>query len=837
VSWIDLTTGQLNTSKDETQVAAGELSAATNLRRDRGVWEACDRYRVWGNAPTGAGLNGAGIGSFRHSSECEKIFIIFSNSGDQYFYKADVSGSLNAAGSVWGSSISNLTATQGWVGWQHLDRFYWAGSSTNQVRYISTPCGASTLTAEYKVVGWPTDQVELASTDYAAYPFTAWGTDSGVDRAAGNAARYSDATTIIDFDDTEDDLSLGTSMMKIMLDAEPSGNYVLDCAYIAQAGEDWSGRTSYAVHWDGANMTNHDFNNAGINDSDFKMYVQKEGSAVWVELVQGDIYKTSDTDWWVWFSAADVASDVLADVKKVRFAGKVQKTGGAADEGWIELSLYRGGQNYNLQDSASDTFDQTAYSERNVRYYVRYRSADGNHVSAAISKQVSAVTHQGLRANTNLPLMGTLTGFTVQAATSPWAAADFIDIYRLVEDQDSGTERYYKIVDGASNSGTYTYTDTLTDRDILTGTYTSIAAADFVATGDYEGGSDAIVDISAGCSWKGSNVLADIYGKVYFSRVGTYNQWLWPGTDMEIDPEEIGRPRTVQVAYTRMPVLSMVPADVLYLFTSNTVYAFSGETPALAAGPATIAHAYGAVSGKGCQAYFGGALYGTNHGLYWVRVPLAFAGVAEPEKYEDMTAGIRDSWTWLLGTDASNLVVAVDDQEIWCFVNDRFLWRDREGLWTAGQWADGMNIFNAWGHRKYGLVGVTTAGKAFVLGDYETDGATDAAGTNGTAVTWSASSRMVVEDARLVRARVLIADPDAYTNVSISAESEFGGTAHSITYTGDEPGYNKAWPTWDRPPAGHSFKVTLSGSAADIVQSAQVGIARYDERREREPQQ
>lgn len=828
--------GALSTTGAPFRVPEGHLQEAYNVRRDNGKFELSDRYRIWGTSlsePGGVSINGAGIGSFRHSSECEKIFIIRTNGADQDFHKADVSGSTSAAAANWGSAIDTLTATQGWVGWQHLDRFYWAGSATNQVQYIATPCGSSTLDPEYKINGWATDQVDTSIADYAVIPFTIWGTDAGALPGAGNFVRYTDAQEFVGAQtDNADDLDIITNALRIYMDgnAAPPAAASNSVAYIYQTAQDWAGTSAVAVKL----VSNGYANGLDLtvcNIDNFKFYIQKSGSGTWHEARRGDYYEASTTELWIWYDLSDVDAAALADLKKIRFSTE-RIAGGAGYIGDLEIYAWKGGQTYSLQDSASDTFDRATYPERNVRYYVRYRSADGNHVSSAIQAQVSAITHNGLSVNANLPKMGSLISLAVQTAAAPWTTSDFIDIYRLVEDVDAGTSRIYRIVTGASNAATYNWTDELSDRDILNGTYTSFNASDFVVTGDYEGGATAITDISCGTSWKGSNVLADIYGKVFFARVGTYNQWIWPGVDADVDAADVGRARTVQVTGTRMPILAMVAQDALYMFSNESVYAMAGEYPSESVGPALVPHAYGAVSGKGCVAYYGGSLYGTMHGLYAIQVPMNFGGTAEPVVYEELTERVRPSWESLLGSNPEKLVVAADDKEIWCFVNERWMHRDADGNWATGEWADDMFVFNAWGHRKYGVVGVTSAGRAFVLGAFPTDGGTTAAGDNGTAASWRVKTRRLFGNLRVLRSSVVSSERHDETDIAVTCNSEFGGT-HTIDYEGGLHKIDRSFSGWGKPPSGKWMEFELSGTGehSDVL-VASVSVVDYDERRE-----
>lgn len=335
---------------------------------------------------------------------------------------------------------------------------------------------------------------------------------------------------------------------------------------------------------------------------------------------------------------------------------------------------------------------------------------------------------------------------------------------------------------------------------------------------------------SCGASWKGANVLFTEDGLAYFSRTGQPRDFIWlkqdqtpeeAEKDYNIDASDEGRPRTLSVSHGRNDkILAAVSQDSLYAFARRAGYAFVGEYPAQPKAFIEIPGAVGICGKAAACAYQDGALFGSDTGLYYVEVAIGFVGQAKQRALLEVTKDVRPTWAWLLGTNSSNLVVRVCDEEIHCYNQTRYMVRDRDGRWRTG--TRPSNVYTVEHDTILGTFAQLGTNHLAHLGWFTTDDATAVDGTGGTAVVWSARGKRFLKNFRPIAGQFHGTVPAAGT---VTGQVDgFANDSSQVQW--DSTNYEKPRINFDiRKPLSQWFEVSLSGTAGTEAWSFEVTLA------------
>lgn len=412
-------------------------------------------------------------------------------------------------------------------------------------------------------------------------------------------------------------------------------------------------------------------------------------------------------------------------------------------------------------------------------------------------------------------------------AASGFVASDTVQVFRLIRRPNGGPGfDWYKIAEYA-NTGTISHTDVLNAAEVQS-TYSifpDLPEQGTISTGT----SRAVTQVTCGCAWKGANVMFKKNGKGYFSTVNKPIVFLWDGIVADFDPEDPGAPVALTIAYDQSsPVIAVVPQEAIYMFTRKEGYAMSGPTPALASFPFLVPGIRGAVGRYAACGIGDGAMFGSDDGLWYVAVPKNYEGEESARTLTKLTENLNATWVTLLGSSASSLCVAHVLDEIWCFCQTRYLHRTREGAWVYGEWANGKSVQSVASDPRRGIALQFTDGTVGIIGDFPTDGGTNALGTNGSVPSWSYTTKRHMEP-RHIRAGYCQWTPGSQSDVRLTVNSE-RATSKAIAFT-DAKGVETVQFKRADNPGGDWWEITVSGLAGDIVEAAVIDGAPMDRRR------
>jgi len=331
-------------------------------------------------------------------------------------------------------------------------------------------------------------------------------------------------------------------------------------------------------------------------------------------------------------------------------------------------------------------------------------------------------------------------------------------------------------------------------------------------------------NVTCGVHWRRHNIIARTNGLVHFSRANNSGEFWSDGyTPSEIDPNDLARPRTVEVSDKKNPVLSMVAQDAVYFFTRKEALAMTSPGFASqATAPRKIPRAGGVLGKRAACAFRSGAVYATDRGLYYVEVPSGFNS-NDAFAYEELTRDNRAQWRTLLGStesDWAKTIVAVHDDEIWVVCRTRYMRLTKMGNWIYGTLTDAMKHLVS--DQTRGLMGQTETGKLVVFGDYTTDDGTTTAGDAGTAVTWSWRSKRFTDAVSLMRA-ILNYEYTTAATITVKGYTERESTPSSLSFTGTN--LWEAFPFVTDPSNGSWFEIEIAGGATDRVVSCVIEAA------------
>lgn len=851
---------------DSTALSDNTLAYILNGSIEKGVFSASRRYRTWGNAPTttaSGAWTASCLASISGTSGCEKLILMTrDNAGTGFqFYSANVSASLSAAANVFGTAYGGFTeATGEWVGHQHLDRAFFVGGTNGNVRMISSICGTPSVSAMVKKAAFPSNQaVASYFTTVSEYYITLAGSGSKLFNSlkdattvvnpgndaimtidgvamAGNLVNYT-ATLAVTSSDSRTDLALSTAgTLDYWFHTGTAGAPSNVGVYTFAAAQEYDKADYLYFKYETKEFPSNSAPPAfaaSYTTAEIQISVQKDGSGTWVDLTcQRTVESVSGTPRVVhiWADLTNVASDVRAALKKFRFPLLFQG-GSITPPDYYSISFHKGGKAYKLQDQVTDTLSATSPPQEDLEYYVRYISADGLTLSKAIRVTVPPSAHEGVRPNAALPKIGGVVKITTAEATAPWTSTSLIRVYRKVEVRGTGEVRYY-LLDGAeSNASGGIYTDYYSDKDLLNSTLTYTATFD--ETGELEDGATLITNMVAGCTWKGANILFDRSGIAYFSKVGTYNEFLFPGDGTEIDDQDVSRPRFIQITPNGLPIIAGIGQDALYMFAVDRIYAMAGDYPSSAPPASILPNLGGILSSRACAPYYGGVVYGASDGLWSIEVPYGFNGSAEQVRAEELTKNSRDCWEWVKSGGTSNMCVSIDrnSRDIWVFNNNRALTYTPETGWARIEWAVSDSVLFCRHHHLYGTILVHSSRKASVIGAFTTDAATDPNGTTGgTSFTATFETKKFDAPLRILRVQTYLQSASSTTGASLAAISERGGT-QSVSFNGASPVYNAPWSTTSFPSGGRWIKFQLSLTPGTTVEACVLSLATHDQYR------
>jgi hypothetical protein len=524
--------------------------------------------------------------------------------------------------------------------------------------------------------------------------------------------------------------------------------------------------------------------------------------------------------YFAWVDLTGCPDAVRSNVKKIKIRFGLYQTGG---------SLYRLQQlitsGIYYHDGVTPFYTQNASTVAEMDYAYDY--TEGLTVRHAQKVVVTPLTHLGGAKPANFdgsfPYFGSRQSVRVPTGNAPYSPAATINLYRLVG------ANWQRIATG-TNANDLVYEDALPDSVIAAdpGTY-PITVMNFDVTPPSASG--VATGVNCGCAWKGSNCYGGNDGKLYFSRANQPTTVLWDNVVLtnDVGSIDLGPARTSVVAdNTADPILALVPAENLYVFTKRECYVFiSGQTAATASFPRKIDGVRGCLGLRAACLYGDRALVAATDGL-WIVKKQSDIGF-EPDLLVEVTKENRVFWKQFIASNPSGVVVRQHLGQIWCFNGNNYFHIRIDMNPISGSWADGRQVVDAVSDPFYGMLLLMNDGSVGVIGDYVTDGGILLAGTDGVPPVWSYTGHRLDEGLQ-IRRGVIWAETSAVSMaVDLLVESE-QGSAH-IDLTGLPPG-SISLPFDVLPMGGRlggaTSKLTISGGAQDRVRTVEVEIVKRD---------
>lgn len=490
-------------------------------------------------------------------------------------------------------------------------------------------------------------------------------------------------------------------------------------------------------------------------------------------------------------------------------------------DGWHLQPVKEGGTYlHSYQGSRIDSAKPNTADD--LEYAWNYVKSDGTIASSAKVVSVPGPQTLGERPEASLPCAGAKFSLTADVNSDPpYDATSKVRFYRKFDNV------WYRIDDDSIlNTGTPTWSDDLTNDELILKTTYDLTIGEVDP-----GASGPVLGIDFGIQWGGSNLYFG-NGKMYFSRVDNFKDVLWDDITMDTsDDEDLARPRTmVADPSLSQRVLAAVAQSELYVFTRHAGFWLSGDLPVNLTFPRPIPGVKGVVGTKAACAWRGGAIYGSDNGLYFVAVP-PLGG--QDIDWQELTKLIRPTWEWLIGDDDTrpNTVVTTIDDEIWVFCEDRYLHLTKEGNWVPGEWANEADVLDARSNPELGLALMFTDGTLGAIGDWKTDGGTAVDGLNGDAPTWEWTSRTIPEELHIgfvtVKSEYVTAPA-----LSVTAYSERNPSGTSLTLNAVKDFQTKNFPKDGASShnGGQWLKLKLSGGPNDVLYFASIGVSPAESR-------
>jgi hypothetical protein len=464
------------------------------------------------------------------------------------------------------------------------------------------------------------------------------------------------------------------------------------------------------------------------------------------------------------------------------------------------------------KDAVTPLADQVTSNVSDMEY--AYNFTEGATTSQARTLIVPKATHLGDQEYSGVsaigtdkcPFYGSVISVRVPRADAPFTAAATGQLYRKVDDV------WYKI-------HTWTNTEDLIYEDLEPD---SVADGSTQETPSFEdvAPSGSASGVICGCAWKGSNIFSHTDGKIYMSRTNTADEVLWDDVVLTNDPgsDDLGPARTTPLADDNVsPAILLLPAENLYAATAKEVYVFiAGDTAYNSSYPRKIDGVRGALGIRSGCVYGDRALIGCQDGLWAVKKSSDFG--LQPDELIELTKDVRGSWTTLLGSSPSTVVIRQILGEVWCFNEDRVLHLTKTGQWIPGRWGDGREVNDATSDPNRGLVLQMTDGSLGVIGDFPTDGGSDVLGSDGTTFTWLYRPGKRLESGKPLRLQ-LIWESDADAALVVAELETELCPAERMSYTDSSGSTNVAV---SRKHGGDWRDLTLEGSGRDRILQASI---------------
>lgn len=409
-------------------------------------------------------------------------------------------------------------------------------------------------------------------------------------------------------------------------------------------------------------------------------------------------------------------------------------------------------------------------------------------------------------------------------ASFGFTAADRVQIFRAVPGSNREPGNDWYLIGEYANTGTIAHVDKLNAGEVAA-TKPWYPDVDKPGTAGTLAGDKYVSQVTCGCTWKGANFMFRTDGFGYSSRVNTAFEFAWNEATVLIDPNLVGSPTKFSIAYDQAsPVIACISQEALYMFTTSEAYAMSGPTPALAGYPFRIPGARGVLGRRAAFRVGDGALFGSSDGLYYVEVPKDYEGETSKRTLIPLTEDLYDTWITLLGSASSSLVVVANLDDVWCFCESRYLHRTREGVWIYGAWANSKSVKAATADPRRGIQLQFTDGTMGSIGDYTTDGGTNAAGSNGTAVTWDYTCKRYTEPMQILSAYA------EWTGTAPTIQENSERAANKTATFAASGGVETVQYKRSENPGGDWWEFKIAGAADTIVWVASAWLAAMERR-------
>jgi hypothetical protein len=275
-----------------------------------------------------------------------------------------------------------------------------------------------------------------------------------------------------------------------------------------------------------------------------------------------------------------------------------------------------------------------------------------------------------------------------------------------------------------------------------------------------------------------------------------------------LDVNDVSQGVTEYVADNRAgDALGVFGLDAIYVVTADSVYAKVGDIPLTCSPPRRLPGSRGGLGTRAAFKYSAGVLVGSQDGLWHYAVSRAFSGVDDgSEAQSEVTKAVRGSWTALVGSGASGMVVAEYLDEIWAVNEAKFMFLSRNKIWSSGTLTDGMKA--ALTVRSRGLYWIDMKGR---LMKFDPTLYTD----NGSPVQWTYATGK--EEGTRVAVRGMLLTGSGTPSVSVTTDDGLNGAKVSPPYPRVA---NKDWKLQLHEDPAFSTSFTFKGTGgADTVET------------------
>lgn len=795
---VDLRPGKLNTSLHPASVPPGYAQANLNCNTDRGAWEVDKRYRQPQPAPAAT----PGVFVIGAAKDGKEILAVHNGSARKVALTAV--DAVDGTASQWTSVLTNGSGlgTDAWQGWQY-QKWAFITNPDVGVRYYEI----GTMLLEKLYINYDLNSSANLTLERPPYPKYEFGGGDTITSGANHSGG---------------DFQLTGGGIQMYDGWDPTGYQQTRHEFIVDFNTDLDLSKVDYLHFTGTTLQGNMFD-ASI-PLQFRIFnsthtTQATSLAAVVKRAFSNDYRTID----IWIDLTGIPRAQRTAVTKILMQLHLWRDGPDGfhlkpmDKGGIYLQSYLG--------SKIDPVRPTSATD--IEYAYSFWEPGGPSETGATIVTLPGVNSLGERFSADLPYMGVKATVSVTAFTDPPynAGGSKVRIYRKVGPS------WYRIDDNSlSNTGTVTWTDDRTADEVkaLGSPVTlTIGGIDPAASGEVKG-------IDCGCQWKGANVYFG-GGKAFFSRVNNFKDVLWDQILTDNSPDEdIARPRTMLAdPMFGQVVIAVVPQDALYMFSRLASSYINGDVPSQASFPG-ILPIRGVVGPRAACAWRGGALVCSDDGLWFVRVPSGQSSA--PPTLDEVTKDVRPTYAAVIGGLSARAAtcIGVIDDEIWVVCENRYLHFTREGSPIYGEFTAGKSVVGIQTHPEYGMVFLVSDGSLGKVGAWTSDGGTNAAGSNGSAVSWTWRSRRFTEPWNWLGFRALYqGDRGGSSDVRGKVFSERNAAGDYVQFTNAlrTVGYD-VYPRDMRHAVngGRWSEIEISGKATDVVFGATAFVSGSEER-------